>query len=228
MLNTSGGIASGDALATEIEVQSGARLTLAGQAAERIYRAPSGGGPATVRNRIVVGPNAAAEWLPQDCILFDGSRLDRRLEIELAAEAWFLGVEALVFGRTLMGERVTRGTLRDTLRIRRGGKLVLHDAIRLDGAINTVLAVAASAKGGCAVATLVLVAPDLVASDGPSLLESLRAALTGTGAECGASAWDGVLLARLVAGGQDCLRAAIMAGLAPLRSSRPLPRVWLC
>jgi urease accessory protein len=176
-----------------------------------------------VRNRITLAAGAAAEWLPQDCILFDGSALDRRLEVDLAADAWFLGVEALVFGRTLMGERTRRGVLGDTLQIRRDGRLLLHDAIRLHGNIDATLAGAASTHGACAVATLVLVAPESMA-----LLDPLREALSGKGAECGASAWDGVLLARIVATRQDRLRATIVAGLAALRGGRPLPRVWLC
>ena len=107
-LNTSGGIAGGDRLDSAFSVRTGARATIAAQAAERFYRALPGGAPSQVRTRIAVADGAAVEWLPQETILFDRCALDRRLHVELAADAWFLGVETLVFGRAAMGE--SRGT----------------------------------------------------------------------------------------------------------------------
>src|SRR4051794_17094496 len=50
MLNSSGGVAGGDVLATTISVGDGARATVAAQAAERFYRSLPDGAPARVRN----------------------------------------------------------------------------------------------------------------------------------------------------------------------------------
>ena len=86
--------------------------------------------------------------------------MDRRLEVDLAADARFLGVETLVFGRTAMGERVGQGWLRDLIRVRRGGDLLLHDAIRIDGEIDATLQRTAVGAGAKVVATIVYVAPD--------------------------------------------------------------------
>ncbi len=58
---------------------------------------------------------AAAEWLAQETILFDGCALDRRLDVELAPDSWFLAVEMLVFGRAAMGEVVREARLRDVI-----------------------------------------------------------------------------------------------------------------
>ena len=63
-----------------------------------------------MRTRVSVGDDAAAEWLPQETILFDGCAIDRRLDVELSDSSWFIGVEALVFGRAAMGERVRHRT----------------------------------------------------------------------------------------------------------------------
>jgi len=223
MLNSSGGVAGGDMLSTEVGAGAGACATVSAQAAERFYRALPGLPPATVRNRVVIGAGAAAEWLPQETILFDRCALDRRLEVSLAPDGWFLGLEALVFGRAAMGETVRQAALRDTIRVRRGGALVLHDAIRLDGAVEALFARAATMGGSRALATIVHVAPDAERH-----LDGLRAALTSTAAECGASAWDGMLVARILAADGATLRAATVAGIQALRGSRPLPRVWLC
>ena len=219
-LNSAGGVAQGDWLEVGVTAGAGTRLTVASQAAERFYRSP-GGEPARVRTSLQVMPGASLEWLPQETILFDGCALDRKLNVELAPDSWFLGVETLVFGRTLMGETVQRATLRDAIRVCRGQSVLLHDAIRLSGPVQSVLDRPAVAAGGRAVATLIHAAPEATAR-----LEALRAALAPW--QAGASVMDGLLLARVVAQDGACARAAIMAGLAVLRDGRPLPRVWSC
>ena len=231
-LNTSGGIAGGDVLASSFQVQPGAKATIASQAAERFYRVSHGSLPASVRTHIEVKAGAAAEWLPQETILFDRCALNRRLQVELAADAWFLGVESLVFGRSAMGESVAYASVHDLIEVRRAGRLLLHDAIRIDGAVAATLRRSTIADGACAVATLVHVAPG--AED---MLETVRAALTPfctplpqdeRGVQCGASAWDGMLVARILAADSALLRSAVSDALQALRSPRPLPRVWHC
>jgi urease accessory protein len=222
-LNSSGGVAGGDRLESSFDVLAGARATFASQAAERFYRALPGDPPAHVRTQLSIAAGAAAEWLPQEAILFDRSALDRALAVDLAADSWFLGVEALVFGRTAMGERVGTARLADTVRIRRDGRLLLHDAIRLSGDVAETLARPATARGGAAIATLIHVAPDAEAR-----IDSLRAAWEGAPAEAGASAWDGMLVGRVVARDGASLRATVVAGLAALRAGRAMPRVWMC
>jgi urease accessory protein len=218
-LNTSGGVAGGDVLDAAIVVGAEARATIASQAAERFYRAPPGSAASSVRTRIAVAEGGAAEWLPQETILFDRCAVRRHLRVEVAADAWFLGVESLVFGRAAKGEMVERAAFRDVIEIRRGGRLLLHDAIRLDGEVAATLQRSAIADGARAVATVVHVAPDAEAA-----LDSVRAASP----KCNASAWDGMLIVRMLAADSASLRAAVIAVLTVLREGRPLPRVWLC
>jgi urease accessory protein len=220
-LNSSGGIAQGDRLATGTTAGEATALTVVSQAAERYYRSQSLDAPAQIRTTLQVGPDAALEWLPQETILFDECAVDRRLDIELASQSWFLGVETLVFGRAAMGETVRHARLRDTIRLHRDGRLVWHDAIRLDGEGQSLLDRPAVAGGGRAVATLVHAAPDAAGS-----LDVVRTALAPFSA--GASTFDGLLIARVVAADGACARAAIVAALLALRNSRPLPRVWSC
>jgi len=222
-LNTSGGIAGGDRLGNEIVLESEAQATIATQAAERFYRVLADEPAARLRTRLAVAEGAAAEWLPQETILFDGCAMDRTLEVELAVGASFLGVETLVFGRAAMGETVRRASVRDVVRIRRGTEAILHDAIRVDGTVAELLQHPAVANGGRAVATLIYIAPEA-----PDRLEALRAALATAPGEGGASAWNGMLVGRIVAADGAASRAAVVAGLTALRAGRPLPRVWLC
>jgi urease accessory protein len=172
MLNTGGGVAAGDRLDGAVVLRDGTRATVTAQAAERFYRALPGSDPATVRTRVLVGAGAHMEWLPQETLLFDRCALDRRLDVELAEDSRFLGVETLVFGRAAMGEQVAQAWLRDAIRVRRGGRWLLHDAVRLDGDVATLLRRPGIAAGARAVATLVFVAPDAEA-----MLPAVRAAL---------------------------------------------------
>lgn len=222
-LNSSGGVAGGDTLDASFATAAGASATFTAQAAERFYRARPADPPARLRTRIAVAEGAAVEWLPQEAIMFDGAALDRRLDVEMAADAWFLGVESLVFGRAAMGERVNALRLADTIRVRRAGRLILHDALRLSGDAGSALARPAVGRGGAAVATLLHVAPE---AEGRG--EILRAAWTDAPAETGASAWDGMLVGRVVARDGAALRATVLRGLAALRDGRALPRVWSC
>ncbi len=223
MLNSSGGLAGGDALSTTVQVGEGGRSTVAAQAAERCYRALPDDRPTRVRNRVEIASGSAVEWLPQETILFDRCALDRRLDVVATGTAWFLGVEALVFGRAAMGETVNRAVLRDVIHIRRDGVPVLHDAVRLDGAVGDLLSRVAMMRGARALATIVLAAPDA-----EQHLDAVREAMAPCPAEWGASAWDGLLVLRILAGDGARLRASVTLGLRVLRGSRPLPRVWLC
>jgi len=220
-LNSSGGVAGGDTLDTAVMAGPGTQATVASQAAERFYRALPGTAPARVSTALHLAPGAMLEWLPQESILFDRCAVRRRLSVNLAGDAWFLGVEQFVFGRTAMGEAVQDAWIRDLIEVRRDGRLLLHDAVRLDGPVQPLLDRRAAGGAARGVATLVHAAPDAEAR-----LESLRQALAGH--DAGASAWDGLLIARIVAPNGACLRAAVVAGLAALRAGRPLPRVWLC
>jgi urease accessory protein len=216
VLNTAGGVTDGDHLRAAFAVESGASMVVATAAAERIYRARPGSAPARVDTRIDVGQGACAEYLPQETILFDGCALARTLSVDMAQDAVYVGVETLVFGRRASGEVLGDIDVRDSFTLRRGGRLVLHDQVRLRGDAALLLRGRATAGGAGAVASLVYAAPDAA-----ERLQGLREALGG-----GASFRDGLVVGRVVA--QDGLRARelVLAGLAALRGGRVLPRVW--
>ena len=221
LINTSGGLTGGDRMSWRAEAQDGARLTLTTQACEKIYRArPSVGqeGRAEVAVSLEVAEGARIDWLPQETILFDGAALARTLEADLAPGARLLAVEAVVLGRTAMGERVRAGLLRDRWRIRREGRLVFADDLRFEGPIAEVAALAPTLAGGKAFASLLLVADDAERRLGP-----VRAAIGAAGA---ASAFDGKLFARIVAADGLSLRRALLPAIAALRDGEPCPRVW--
>ena len=90
--------------------------------------------------KLDVGPGGALAWLPQETILFDRARLRRTIDVDLAPTPTCLLAEAVVFGRSAMGETVRSGQFFDRWRVRVDGALVFAETIRLDGAIAQRLA----------------------------------------------------------------------------------------
>lgn len=221
LMNTAGGLTGGDRFAVRLDLDAGARAVAETQASEKIYR--SAGGEARIENSLRLGAGARLDWLPQETILFDRARLDRSLTIEMAGDAKLLALEAVVFGRTAMGESVDNGFFRDRWRVRRAGRLVFAEGTRVDGSIADALARKGTLGGARAMALVLYAAPD--AED---RIDGLRCAFDGASAEAGASAWDGLLVARIVAADGARLRAALLPALATLRGGRPLPKVWTC
>jgi urease accessory protein len=216
LVNTAGGMTGGDRFDIDVAAGVGAQLLVGTTAAEKVYRSL---GPATtVAVRLAAASGATVRWLPQETILFDRARLDRRIEVDLEEGAALVLAEAVVFGRAAMGETVEQGELIDRWRVRVGGRLVFAEAVRLGGGIAAKLAQRAVAAGGRALATVLI-----VPGEGRHV-EAVRALdLTG---EVGISAWNGVAVARLVAPDALALRRDLAAVLAALDTG-PLPRLWV-
>jgi urease accessory protein len=218
IVNTAGGVAGGDRLRLDVSLETGARLAVTTAAAEKVYRALEE--PATIDVKLSVKAGARLAWLPQETILFDRARLRRTIDIDLAADARLLLAEAIVFGRGGMGEAVHEGGLFDRWRLRRDGRLMHAEAMRLDGGISAKLAQGAVAKGGTAVATVLVVPGDEATAD------SVRALDDQLRGEVGASAWNGLAVVRLCAVDGEALRHDLIAVLTALRRAA-LPRLWL-
>src|SRR6202000_2722890 len=215
-VNTAGGVAGGDHFAIDIAAGEGARLTLTTAAAEKVYRADTS--PARLDISLKAAAGAHLGWLPQETILFDRARVSRRIDIDLADSASLLLCEIVVFGRSAMGERMQSGEFVDRWRVRRGGRLVFAETIRLDGDIGAKLGHPAIAKGGVAIGTALIVPGD------EALVERIRTSSEGFGGEVGISAWNGFAMARFCAQDAARLRADMMAVLGSFGCVPP--RLW--
>jgi len=216
LLNTAGGLTGGDRIETAVEVGAGCRAMATSQACERIYR--SLGPNAVVETRLTVGDGGRLDWLPQETILFEGGRLSRKLEADLAPGASLLAVEAVIFGRAAMGERVATGFVHDRWRIRRAGRLIYADDLHMDWANAGLLANPATFGGAGAAATILYVAEE---SGIP--LDALRERL---GDAVGASAWNGKLVARMAAPDGQELRRILTGALSAILAGISLPKLW--
>ena len=217
-VNTAGGIAGGDRFDIDIRAGEGARLVLTTAAAEKVYRAPGPAAQLDIALKAEQGAHLA--WLPQETILFDRARIVRRIDIDLADDASLLLCEIVVFGRAAMGEKMRHGEFTDSWRLRRGGRLVFAETIRLDGDIGAKLARPAIAGGGAAIGTALIVPGD------ETIVERIREAQDSFGGEVGISSWNGFAMARFCAQDAARLRADMMTVLGRA-SPAPLPRLWL-
>jgi urease accessory protein len=155
IVNTAGGITSGDKFTILAEVADGAKLSLTTQAAERIYCA-SGSDIGNIKNKLSVGENAQLFWVPQETILFDGSRLQRQLNVEISNTSKFLFVEPLVFGRIASGEELVSCYFKDSVSITCNGQPIYIDRIKIDGDINELLKKKSIGNNNKAMANIVL------------------------------------------------------------------------
>jgi urease accessory protein len=217
-VNTAGGVAGGDRFDIDIAAGEGSRLTVTTAAAEKVYR--SHGPVAGVNIALRAAPDAHLAWLPQETILFDQARVERRITIDLAERASLLLCEIVVFGRAAMGERLLHGHFVDRWRVRRGGRLVFAETVRLDGDIGAKLGRLAVAKGGVAVGTA------LIAPGDETTVERIRKTSDAFGGEVGISAWNGFAMARFCAQDAARLRADMMTVLGAAGGAA-LPRLWL-
>jgi urease accessory protein len=215
IVNTAGGIAGGDKHRIDIAAACGSRLTVTTAAAEKIYR--SLGPDAEIDVRLSVASGGRLAWLPQETILFDQARLSRRIEADVAAGASLIMAEAIVFGRSAMGEVVEHGFLSDRWRLRRDGQLLFAETARLDGPISRRLAERAVGSDAIAIASVLAIPGDDAAAE--------RVRAQSFSGEVGVSAWNGLAVARLCAKDGAALRTDLAAVLTALGGE--LPRLWL-
>lgn len=228
LINTAGGLTGGDRMDWAFEAGEGASMTLATQACEKTYKA-HGESEARVSVQLKLNADSSLAWLPQETILFDRARLARSIEVSMAAGSRLLMVEPLVFGRLAMRESVMEGHFRDRWRIRLDGDLVHAEDMRLGPHIADVLARAAVAGGGLAVATILMIAPEAEArlpaarqligtSGGASFLFTRRSR--------SAAPETGKLLARIVAADSYELRKVLVPLIRLLNPQGGMPKVW--
>jgi urease accessory protein len=218
IVNTAGGVAGGDRFALDVTVEPGARLVVTTAAAEKVYRTLEP--DATIDVKLAVGATSSLAWLPRESILFNRARLRRTINIDLAEDARLLLAEAIVFGRSGMGEAVDDAGVFDRWHLHRGGRLIHAEAMRLDGAVAAKLAQPAVANGGVAVATVLIVPADEAVAAG------IRALDDHFHGEVGVSAWNGFAVVRLCAADGAALRHDLVAVLTAVHQGS-LPRLWL-
>ena len=217
IINTAGGVTSGDKFTTTITAHENSQISITTQAAERIYHARDTL-VGEIQTSLCLQKNAQLYWLPQETILFDGARLKRRLDVDLHSSAKFLMVEPLVFGREASGEKLLSGMLDDRVSISSNGQPIYIDRIKLKDNITDQLMRPALAYNSHAVVSIVLVKPNA-----KLLLEPVRALLP---QKAGASLLnDNILVVRMLAQDSYEMRTATFPILT-LLTHNTVPKNW--
>ena len=219
LINTAGGLTGGDFMSFDGGVAARAHAIFTTQGAERAYRSLRGN--AVVETRLTVGTEGFIEWLPQETILFDGSRLRRAFKVHLESNSKFLANETVIFGRTAMGERVQTGLFQDIWQVYQNGALVHADATSIRGPINVIAKHPSTLGDNRAIATVLYLAGDALAK-----VDQVRKVIAISKCEAGVSAWNGKLVCRAIAADGYALRRVIEMILTTIRNGRTLPRVW--
>lgn len=207
IVTTSGGLVAGDRLDISVKVVlEGAAAHVTAAAAEKVYR--STGRTTTILQKLSVDRGAALEFLPLETILFDGARLRRETNVEIASGSGFLGGDIVVFGRRARGERFTYGLLHEVWEFRRDGNLIWGDALHLAGDVRQVIDDPACFDGAAAFATMILSPPVQNPHDLVDLARTIQSAAASSALRAGATSIAGLVIVRWLAADAALLRRA--------------------
>jgi urease accessory protein len=224
LVHAPGGIAGGDALAVSLSLEPGARALITTPAATKWYK--SDGRVARQDGRFTVAADAVLEWLPLETIVFNEADAAIESRVSLDEGATFAGWEITCLGRRASGESFGTGALRQSLDIRRCGRLIWNDRIALAGG-DRLLTAPAGLGGHHVVGAMA------VAGIGPlpsELLDACRTLSPARG-EAGITALPEIVSARYLGDSAEhaknyfeSLRQVLRPWYAALQAHRP--RIW--
>ena len=221
------GVVGGDELEIAAHVGASANAQITTPGAAKWYKA---NGHVSRQNvRLDVGAGGTLEWVPQETIFFDNAHVELDHRVILEKEASYIGCEILCFGRTASGESFTGGQIRQRISIRRNGKLVWFEQLRLSGgspAMDNPLLLA----GSTVCATLVAVGKAVPAALLDTVREGAAGILNGAG-HFGISRLNPVVVARYLGDSSETARRVMLHSWGLLRPAMlgrqaMVPRMW--
>ena len=218
LINTAGGITSGDNYSTSIELDNSSMCTST-QAAEKIYKGISN--PGIVDVEVNLKNNSNMYWLPQEMILFNNCNIRRKININIEDNSNFLMSESIVFGRTSMKEKFTTGLYSDFWKIHKNKKLVHVEASNTNGYTADIFAKAATFNKNCAI-NIIIGIGDLILKKGEIIKNNLKNSKM---SHSEVSIWDEKLIIRTISIDNYHLRFALENILSYFfRNS--IPKIW--
>ena len=218
ILNTSGGMTDGDILNIDVEAE-GCALVMTTQTAERVYRSV-GTKPAKTQINLSVSGKADLHWLPQETIVFNDSKFERTLKINLSSCSNCLVAETIVLGRQAMGENVYDCHLVDNWRVFRDGNLFHAESLRLSDEVSKIITASAGGNGARLLSTILYIGDNL-----EQIVDSVSDVIKQSPSNCAVSCWNDRLIIRLMSSHSPSARKDIEKLLRAIRK-QPMPRVW--
>ena len=131
VIHPPGGIAGGDSLQLDVDVEPHAFAQLTTPGATKWYRA--GGRHARSSTTIRAGVGAVVEWMPQGTIVYHGAEAAATLTVDLRGDATCIGWDVVCLGRTAAAERFDAGEWRQRVDVRRDDALIWSERAVLAG-----------------------------------------------------------------------------------------------
>ena len=125
LLHTAGGLVGGDTLEVTLNLKKNSRSLITSVAAQKAYgsvkrsRLHPDGRWSKQKVSAAQEENTDLEWLPQEVVIYADAMFEQRLEIVLAKNSSFLGMDIARLGRTAAGEELGNGHWRSVITIKR-------------------------------------------------------------------------------------------------------------
>ena len=219
LVNTAGGITSGDNFVYNFDIVNKSKIFLTTQTAERAYKGFNE--KAKIKISLTVDNTSNLFWIPQELILFNNCNFERNIEVNLSPNSNFILAETTIFGRIAMGEYLEKGYFNDNWRIKVNKNLIHAEALHLNGNIKKTLSNIASAKDGVAISNIFIYGKKLLSYENtlPEILKNSETVLLSH------SIWNDKILVRMVA--KDAYDLKLMQkNLILLLADNNIPKVW--
>lgn len=131
LLHPPGGVVHGDQLDLKVKVQEQAHALITTPAAGKFYR--SDGKFAAMVQTLQLQDQAKLEWLPQETLLFNRSKVQLKTLIKLQKQARFIGWEMLCLGRKASAEPYTDGQCLQHFEVWRDESPLFIERCQIDG-----------------------------------------------------------------------------------------------
>ncbi len=131
LLHPPGGVVHGDQLKINANIEASAHALITTPAAGKFYR--SAGQVASLTQILQVEDSAFLEWLPQETLLFNESKVHLKTLIKLSQKARFIGWEMLCLGRKASAEPYTSGQCRQHFELWREDKPLFIERCQIEG-----------------------------------------------------------------------------------------------
>ena len=219
LVNTAGGLTSGDNFNYNIDIIKNSHTFVTTQTAERVYKGL--GDYAKIKINLTVDNSSKLFWIPQELILFNLCNLTRNIEVNIQPNSNFLMAESMIFGRTAMGEILEKGFIKDNWKIFLNEKLIHAEAICLSDNIKDNLSNIASAQNAVAVSNIFIYGKKFFSKQN-ILIKLIK---NSDDVLLSHSIWNDKILVRMVAKDAFDLKK-IQKKLILLLSDNILPQVW--
>jgi urease accessory protein len=163
-----GGLVGGDHLDVEVDVEAGAAAFLSTQASTKVYRSAAG---ASTRLSARVAGGGLLVSLPDPVVCFASSDYRQAQMFAIDASAGLVALDWMTSGRRGSGERWLFDRYASTTSLRVGGRLVLHDAVRLSATDGDLV----SRAGRIDVLAVFIVAGERLAAEAAGVVAAVSA-----------------------------------------------------